>query len=171
MKSTKRESSPDCSLAFLASFSSLANYCSLISCLQRLMLWISLASYSSRTYQEAEEEGMSVWSSDFRKYQLELTPPLQSNEEHLLGKIITNVNTTSNKITSLFSMLSSSLSNALPLPPYLEMPQPFQFLKKLNEIDRDILSIRHIAEPEYSAFAVMQVVSQSINADIVKLTE
>ena len=68
-------------------------------------------------------------------------------------------------------MLASSLSNAQPLPPYLEMPQPFQFLKKLNEIDRDILSVRHIAEPEYSAFAVMQVVSQSINGDIVKLTE
>lgn len=81
------------------------------------------------------------------------------------------MNETSNKITSLFSMLASSLSNAQPLPPYLEMPEPFQFLKRMNEIDRDILSIRHISEPEYSAFAVMQVVSTSINADIVKLTE
>ena len=82
-----------------------------------------------------------------------------------------NVNTTSNKVTSLLHLLSSSLGNGQPLPPYLEMPEPFQFLKKINEIDRDILSIRHIAEPEYSAFAVMQIVSQSINADIKKLTQ
>jgi hypothetical protein len=51
------------------------------------------------------------------------------------------------------------------------MPEPFQFLKKINEIDTDILSIRHIAEPEYSAFAVMQIVARLINDDILEMRE
>ena len=50
------------------------------------------------------------------------------------------------------------------------MPEPFQFLKRLESMDRDILDIRHIAEPEYSAFAVMQIVSQGITSDIAELT-
>ena len=85
--------------------------------------------------------------------------------------MLSSVGVTSNKITSLLSLLSSSLSNAQPLPPYLEMPDSFQFAKRIEAIDRDILSIRHIAEPEYSAFAVMQIVSQSINTDIIVLTK
>ena len=40
-----------------------------------------------------------------------------------------------------------------------------------HSLDRDILSIRHIAEPEYSAFAVMQIVSQGISRDMTQLTE
>lgn len=51
------------------------------------------------------------------------------------------------------------------------MPEPFQFVKRLEALDRDILSIRHIAEPEYSAFAVMQIVSQGISRDMMQLTE
>lgn len=51
------------------------------------------------------------------------------------------------------------------------MPEPFQFVRKINEVDKDILSVRHIAEPEYSAFAVMQVVSRLINDDVVILRE
>lgn len=87
------------------------------------------------------------------------------------GKLITSINATSNHITLLLSVISSSLSNAAPLPPYMEMPQPFGMARKLQEIDGDLLSVRHIAEPEYSAFAVTQVVSQCINSDVVRLVE
>ena len=58
-----------------------------------------------------------------------------------------------------------------PLPPYIQMPEPFAFVRRVNEVDKDLLSIRHIAEPEYSAFAVMQIVARLINEDIVKLRE
>jgi hypothetical protein len=51
------------------------------------------------------------------------------------------------------------------------MPEPFAFVRRVNEIDRDILSIRHIAEPEYSAFAVLQIVARLLNDDVVKLRE
>ena len=63
----------------------------------------------------------------------------------------------------------TNLSSFFVVPPYLDMPEPFQFVKRLDAINKDILSIRHFAEPEYSAFAVMQIVSQSINMDVVLL--
>lgn len=94
----------------------------------------------------------SQWSTDFRK---------------LLGSI----NSTSHQITSTLALLSSSLGNGQPLPPYLEVPKPFQFIKTLNSIDPDLLSVRHIAEPEYSAFAVIQICAQAVNADIAQLTK
>jgi hypothetical protein len=81
------------------------------------------------------------------------------------------VNVTSNQITSTLSLLSSSLINGQPLPPHLELPQPFGFVKKLENIDHNILSVRHIEEPEYSAFAVIQICGGCIVHDIEKLAE
>lgn len=89
----------------------------------------------------------------------------------LLGKVIKASANTSNKITSLLALLASSLSNGQPLPPYIQMPQTFELVRSLEHIDPDIVSIRHIAEPEYSAFAVMQVTSQCINTDVRKLVK
>ena len=128
-------------------------YEELIGCMQRLLMWCSLGSFASTTFEvrEAGKEGPTEWSSDFRK-------------------LLASVNITSHRVTMLLSMLSSSLSSGQPLPPYMDMPEPFQFAKQLESIDRDILSIRHIAEPEYSAFAVLQIATQCINTDIAKLT-
>lgn len=106
-------------------------------------------SHSHLTSENREEK--SQWSNDFRK-------------------LVTSVSNTSHQITSLLSLLSSSLSNGQPLPPYLEMPEPFQIVKKLDAIDRDLLSIRHIAEPEYGAFAVIQICAVSISRDLEELT-
>lgn len=86
-------------------------------------------------------------------------------------KLVGQVSTTSHDITSILSLLSSSISNGQPLPPYLKMPDPFVLTRKLEALDGDILSIRHIAEPGYAAFAVMEIASRSITADLHKLTE
>lgn len=106
-------------------------------------------SYASSTFSMHRDDAgePSQWSNDFRK-------------------LIRSIDTTSHKITSLLSLLSSSLSNGQPLPPYLEMPQPYHFVKRLESIDADLLSIRHVAEPEYSAFAVLQVCGQAMNKDL-----
>ena len=85
--------------------------------------------------------------------------------------MLTNTDTTSHAITSILSVLSASLSNGMPLPPYIKMPEPFSFVRRINEVDSDLLSIRHIAEPEYSAFAVMQIAGRLINDDMVKMRE
>lgn len=127
-------------------------YESLISCLKRLLLWITLINYTAVSFDTGGEHGpgRSQWSNDFRG-------------------LIASVNISSHRITTLLSVLSSSMRNAAPLPPHLELPEPFCFAKKLQLLDKDILSVRHMAEPEYSGFAVMQVVSKNIVVDVEEL--
>lgn len=108
---------------------------------------ISLIGYASAKFSDETMEEESVWASDFRK-------------------MLTSVRATSHEITGLLSLLSASIANGQPLPPYLKTPQPYQLSAKLEEIDHDILSVRHIAEPGYAAFAVMQVSSRCIIAEL-----
>ncbi|KAI7510959.1 hypothetical protein KC347_g3845 [Hortaea werneckii] len=129
------------------------HYETLIEICQRLLQYIALISYSSTTFSVHRGNiEISQWSNDFRK-------------------IITSVSSTSHQITSVLSLLSSSLHNGQALPPYIELPKPYQFLRKLESIDPDLLSIRHIAEPEYSAFAVITICAQAINHDLAGLLE
>lgn len=85
----------------------------------------------------------------------------------LLGKL----DATSQDITSLLALLSSSVTRGNPLPPYLKPPPPYKLSQRLEELNPDILSISHIAEPGYSAFAVMQIASSLITYDLGKLIE
>jgi hypothetical protein len=78
---------------------------------------------------------------------------------------------TSHEITSLLALLSSSISSGQPLPPYLTAPEGFQLSKRLDAVDHDILSLRHIAEPGYAAFAVMAISTRCIHMDLQRLLE
>jgi tRNA U38,U39,U40 pseudouridine synthase TruA len=69
----------------------------------------------------------------------------------------------------MLSLLSSSIQNGQPLPPYLKVPNPYQLSRKLEAVDSDILSLRHIAEPGYAAFAVMAISTRCISMDIERL--
>ncbi|KAL8691620.1 MAG: hypothetical protein Q9218_003195 [Villophora microphyllina] len=80
-----------------------------------------------------------------------------------------NINVTSRELTSLLSLLSASVINGTALPPHLEAPKPYRLSAKLEAIDADILSISHIAEPGYAAFAVMQIASSLISDDMGEL--
>ena len=82
---------------------------------------------------------------------------------------MSSVNTTSQEITSILALLSASVTNGNPLPPYLKAPQAYKLSARLEELDADILSIKHIAEPGYSAFAVMQIASSLVSDDLEKL--
>ena len=84
-------------------------------------------------------------------------------------RVIKDANVTSHEITTLLSLLSSSIQNGQPLPPYLKVPQSYQLSRKLEAVDPDILSLRHIAEPGYAAFAVMAISTRCISMDIEKL--
>jgi len=127
----------------------------LIECCTRLTQNFALIGYASRTFSKTDETNgpeLSRWSADFRS-------------------LLASIRSTSHRNTSLLSLLSSSLMNAQPLPPYLEVPKPFEFIEKLESIDPDLLSVRHIADPEYSAFAVVQICSNMINVDMTELAE
>ena len=117
--------------------------------------YTALVVYASNTFSEAgidqdDDNSSAQWYRDFRR-------------------IITSVNITSHEITSLLALLSSSITNGQPLPPYMATPEAYRLSVKMEAVDRDILSLRHIAEPGYAAFAVMQISTRCISMDIEKL--
>ena len=63
------------------------------------------------------------------------------------------------------------MTNGNPLPPYLKAPKAYQLSEKLEALDPDILSVTHITEPGYSAFAVIQIASSLVSDDLGKLIE
>ena len=51
----------------------------------------------------------------------------------------------------------------------MEPPQSYQLTRRLEAIDRDILNVKHVAEPGFAAFAVLQISTSCIHMDIKKL--
>lgn len=66
-------------------------------------------------------------------------------------------------------MLSASVTQGSALPPYMQLPQPYQLSRRLDELDSGILDARHVEEPGYSAYAVMQVASSLVGDDLERL--
>ena len=95
--------------------------------------------------------------------------PSQVQWFHSFRRVVTAARLTSHEITSTLALLSSSITNGQPLPPYLKAPPPYRLSKRMEMIDKDILSIRHMAEPGYAAFAVLQVSTSCISMDLEKL--
>lgn len=148
---SKRSTSPDGILIDkheLLTSGSIINYTALLGYASRSF---TRPAFGSPTPDSADTEHASdQWFQDFRR-------------------IISEANVTSHEITSLLAMLSSSITNGQPLPPYLHAPPGYQLSKKLELVDHDILSLRHIAEPGYAAFAVMAISTRCIHMDIEKL--
>ena len=98
--------------------------------------------------QQSEKDGSeSQWLSDFRR-------------------LVKEANVTSRETTTLLTLLSASVASGQPLPPYLQAPEPYRLSAKLESLDAGILSIRHMAEPGFAAFAVMQISTKCINDDL-----
>ncbi len=88
-----------------------------------------------------------------------------------LSRLMGSLSATSQEITSTLALLSNSVMNGNPLPPYLMAPKPYQLSERLEKLDGDILSFSHIAEPGYSAFSVMQIASSLVDDELGKLIE
>lgn len=127
---------------------------SMIDCVRRILVATSLMAHASETMAATGPNlsEQSEWSQDFRKVTLQ-------------------VGQSSHRITSTLSLLSASLMNAQPLPPFLELPKRFEFVERLQTVNSEILSVRHIAEPEYSAFVVIQLCAESLHANLAQLTQ
>ncbi|GKZ23185.1 hypothetical protein AbraIFM66951_000727 [Aspergillus brasiliensis] len=69
----------------------------------------------------------------------------------------------SHKITSLLCHLSASVLNSQPLPPYLETGDTFPLARELQRIDEELLSIRHIEDPAFSAFVCLEVLRSVVS--------
>jgi hypothetical protein len=83
-----------------------------------------------------------------------------------LSKLIGPINTTEEKLTSVLCQLSAAVSTGRSLPPRMEMPKAYQLSEKLRELDPDVLSIKHMQDAGYSAYAVMEVISSMITHNL-----
>ena len=88
---------------------------------------------------------------------------------HDFRRLIRATSPSSHETTTLLALLSSSITNASPLPPYLHAPQAYALSARLEAVDAEILSLKHIAEPGYAAFAVMAVCSRCVHMDVERL--
>ncbi|KIX95771.1 uncharacterized protein Z520_08479 [Fonsecaea multimorphosa CBS 102226] len=84
-------------------------------------------------------------------------------------QLISSLELTSHSVTSLLAILSGSIGSGKPLPPYLKPPERFHIDEMLSSLDSSILDTKHICEPGYSAFAVMQVCTTMLNEDLADL--
>ncbi|KAK3708565.1 hypothetical protein LTR37_011460 [Vermiconidia calcicola] len=132
----------------------LARYTEVIQNLQNVLNFMSLVSVASSSFTELDRRGRdqssSEWLYNFRK-------------------IIGDANLTSQSVTTLLSLLSASVTSGNPLPPYLRIPEPYMLSDRLEKLDTDILSVRHVAEPGYASFAVIQIGTKSLLDDLKSL--
>lgn len=66
---------------------------------------MSLVAFASQSFCYDDNDQGSKWTEDFRH-------------------VMESMNFTSHDITSLLSLMSASISNGQPLPPYLKTPKP-----------------------------------------------
>jgi hypothetical protein len=109
---------------------------------------MALISYASMSFSYLDKNGtMSNWTSSFKH-------------------IMTSIKPTSHETVMLLSLLAASIRDGRPLPPYMPRPQAYELTRRMEEIDNDILSVRHVNEPGYAAFAVLQLASRCIGVDV-----
>jgi hypothetical protein len=114
--------------------------------------YMSLIAFASITYQSPDEPGKTKWSQSFRRMMLDIRP-------------------TSHEIVMLLTLLSGAMQDGRALPPYLPRPDPYALSERLEAIDSTILSVRHVNEPGYAAFAVLQLAARCCGNDIDQLIE
>ena len=88
-----------------------------------------------------------------------------------LSSLLDSTNPTSHQITSTLSLLSASVRQGFALPPYVQLPEPYNLVRRLEALDKGILDARHVREPGYSAFACLQVAASMITDDLARLIE
>ncbi|OJK01534.1 hypothetical protein ASPACDRAFT_26625 [Aspergillus aculeatus ATCC 16872] len=127
-------------------------YDSIITCIDSIVSYLSLLGYASDTLLQLghDDESDSAWLHDFRR-------------------LVASARVTTHEVTSVLCLLSASITNQQPLPPYLKTPRPYSFSKRLEALDKDILNLRHIAEPGFATFSVLQISTRCIVGDVERL--
>ncbi len=117
-----------------------------------IMHFITMISYVTESFQELpsntnKDPSSASWLKDFK----ELVASLQLSSQN---------------VTTILSIISSAISGEKPLPPYIKAPDLVHLTTLLKKENDDILSIRHVCEPGYAAFAVMQVATTMLWDDL-----
>lgn len=124
------------------------------------MNYLSLMSYATENW--AQGDGLNYPNStpaSRRKWLVDLTV------------LVDSIGPTSHSVTSILSLLSASVRQGSALPPYIQLPQPYDLNRRLEKLDKGILDARHVEEPGYSAYAVLQVCSSLVTDDLRRLVD
>ncbi|KAL9622165.1 MAG: hypothetical protein Q9160_003508 [Pyrenula sp. 1 TL-2023] len=125
-------------------------YDDLVASMRTTFSYITLISYATNTFvAEEASEAETEWLRSFRSFASDL-------------------DLTTQEVTSMLCLLSSSMVNGQPLPPYIRHVRPYNLSDKIRAREPGLLSIKHVAEPCYAAFAVMQVASSLIAEELQK---
>ncbi|KAK5079207.1 hypothetical protein LTR64_002373 [Lithohypha guttulata] len=134
-------------------------YTELTNSIRNVFTYLALITYSSQAYirtpqgsnqEEIDEE--NEWLDEFRSF-------------------AADTKITSHEITTNLCLLSAAITNEQPLPPYLRSPRPFATGPKMDGVDPSILGVQHFAHPCYAAFAVGEVASAFVTAEMAKITK
>jgi hypothetical protein len=88
-----------------------------------------------------------------------------------LTGLIATISPTSHQITSTLSLLAASVKQGSALPPYIQVPQSYSLSRRLEALENSILDSRHVEEPGYAAYVVMQVASSLLTDDLARLVD
>ncbi|KIW15196.1 hypothetical protein PV08_05241 [Exophiala spinifera] len=128
---------------------------------QNILRFTGMMAYVSKTFSQLPDgelpdsadvngETKSSWLRDFKS-------------------LVTSLELASHNVTSILAILSSAIGSGKPLPPYLRAPERFHIGQMLTSLDSEILSTRHVCEPGYSAYAVIQVSTTLLEEDLADL--
>jgi hypothetical protein len=120
--------------------------------MQNLFNYTSLMSYSSITFVTEPDTEESQWMADFRRFTADL-------------------NITSHDMTSTLCLASFSITNAQPLPPYMRVPRPMDLSERMEAVDPEVLSMKHVSEPCYAAFAMLEVTSRLVTEEMRRIVK
>ncbi|KAK5074585.1 hypothetical protein LTR70_010274 [Exophiala xenobiotica] len=133
-------------------------YEEIITSIRNVFTYLGLIVYSSSAFTQAPEgqseeeiEEETQWLKDFREF-------------------AADTKVTSHELTTNLCLLSAAVRNSQPLPPYLKTPRPFSVGEKMGEVDPSLLGVQHFAHPCYAAFAVGEVASAFVTAEMGKIT-
>ncbi len=124
------------------------------------MNYLSLMSYATQS-----------WSEDHSSLYPNSKPAARRQWLTDLATLVDSVGPTSHGITSVLSLLSASVLQGSALPPFIQLPPAYNLTRRLEALDQGILDARHVEEPGYSAYAVMQVCSSLLTDDLKRLVE
>ncbi|KAJ5771141.1 uncharacterized protein N7511_003192 [Penicillium nucicola] len=129
-------------------------YDNIIAEIQRILTSMSLMAHTTQSL-----ETLIVDSDD--------SNPGQDDDDRWMDRLaeiaLKSDDFNSHRIASLLCHLSAAISNGQPLPPYLSTPDSFPLARRMQRIDGELLSIRHIEDPAFSAFVSLEVLRSVVS--------
>ncbi|OAL36805.1 hypothetical protein AYO20_03860 [Fonsecaea nubica] len=131
---------------------------------ENILRFTAMIAWTTKTFKEVPESVGHLGASN---------PAADTDERGTWLKdftqLISSLQLTSHSVTTLLAIISGSIGSGKPLPPYLQPPERFHIGEMLTSLDSSILDTKHVCEPGYSAFAVMQVCTTMLNEDLADL--